>query len=262
MFQVFSSDKNIQEKATFSLHGFDLRGSSRQSMINPDLMKEISSRGLGLRDVMVQFNKVNGDINKMSTIPDDLKDKYKNHFVQYIEKPISPQENVWVRYEEIFTDNYKLIKDENYLQYLKKYNDEIYDDLDSQPYKRFYTKNINTYMNHYDEIDVSLIPLVNNEFNLCKSPLKLVEAYLKGCLPIVYNVPLYTQYITNGVNGFVAKDERDFTKIVKRIINNPSLITEMTENFINSVKDEFDLEIVTKKRVQWYKELLEKKNNK
>jgi hypothetical protein len=36
----------------------------------------------------------------------------------------------------------------------------------------------------------------------------------------------------------------------------------MTENFINSVKDEFDLEIVTKKRVQWYKELLEKKNNK
>lgn len=262
MFQVFSSDKNIQEKATFSLHGFDLRGSSRQSMINPDLMKEISSRGLGLRDVMVQFNKVNGDINKMSTIPDDLKDKYKNHFVQYIEKPISPQENVWVKYEEIFTDNYKLIKDENYLQYLKKYNDEIYDDLDSQPYKRFYTKNINTYMNHYDEIDVSLIPLVNNEFNLCKSPLKLVEAYLKGCLPIVYNVPLYTQYITNGVNGFVAKDERDFTKIVKRIINNPSLITEMTENFINSVKDEFDLEIVTKKRVQWYKELLEKKNNK
>jgi glycosyltransferase involved in cell wall biosynthesis len=117
-------------------------------------------------------------------------------------------------------------------------------------------------MNHYDEIDVSLIPLVNNEFNLCKSPLKLVEAYLKGCLPIVYNIPLYTQYITNGVNGFVAKDERDFTKIVKRIINNPSLITEMTENFINSVKDEFDLEIVTKKRVQWYKELLEKKNNK
>ena len=50
----------------------------------------------------------------------------------------------WVKYEEIFTDNYKLIKDENYLQYLKKYNDEIYDDLDSQPYKRFYTKNINT----------------------------------------------------------------------------------------------------------------------
>lgn len=257
LFQLFSSTPDLQDKITMSLHGFDLRGTNKMTMINQDLINELNQRLIPLSTVFNEFNKSFGDINKMSTIPSDLKEKYKTNFVQIIEEPLKPEQNVWIMYEKIFTDKYKLIKNDDYKQHLFKYQDVEFDgDLSKQPYLRYFTKPINSYMKHYDNIDVALVPLVNNEFNHCKSPLKLAECLYKRVLPIVSNNPLYTQYIKHGENGFVAKDERDFEKIIKRIAREPQIIEEMTTKFVESVKDEFDLVKVTQKRVDWYKKLL------
>jgi glycosyltransferase involved in cell wall biosynthesis len=259
MFQLFSDDEKLQSKITTSLHGFDLRGSKKMSQINEELLKELIGRGIQLPIVFQEFNKALGDINKVKSIPNDLKEKYKNNFVSFIEQPLPIEENIWYYYESVFTDKYKLIKDNNYLNHLKKYVDEEYTNSATQPYVRHFTKNVNSYMKHYDHIDVSLIPLTDNEFNRCKSPLKLAEASLKQVLPIVSNNPIYTKYIKHGVNGFIAKDERDFGKILKKIVNEPQLITDLTKQFVEDVKDEFDLAKITARRVEWYKDLLNNK---
>lgn len=263
LFDIYSSDNDMQSKMSISLHGFDLRGSNKATHINKDLLVELTNRNISLPLVFKEFNKTFGELDKMTTIPNDLKEKYRGNFVHVTELPLTPEQNVWTQYEKIFTNNYKLIKDPQYLEYLLRYKDEEFEgDINAQPYRRYFTKQINSYMKHYDNIDVALVPLVNNEFNYCKSPLKLAECYYKQVLPIVSNNQLYTQYIKHGVNGFVAKDERDFTKIVKRLLREPGLLEEMKNNFMESVKDVFDLEIVTKKRVDWYKKLLNDKRNK
>lgn len=259
MFQILSADKNLQSKVTTSLHGFDLRGSKKMSMINENLVKELNDRRIDLNSVFFEYNKTQGDLNKMKTIPNDLKEKYKTNFVSFIEQPLPIEENIWYSYENTFTDNYKLIKDSNYLEHLKKYVDEDYPNASEQPYVRHFTKNVNSYMKHYDHIDVSLIPLVDTEFNRCKSPLKLAEASLKQVLPIVSNNPIYTKYIKHGVNGFIAKDDRDFAKILKKITNEPQLIKDLTTQFVEDVKDEFDLAKITERRAEWYKNLLDNK---
>ena len=58
-------------------------------------------------------------------------------------RKIKPHETVWVKYEEMFTDKYKLINPE-YLKQLKKYeetSDKQYDNLD-ELYRRVWTKPI------------------------------------------------------------------------------------------------------------------------
>ena len=40
-------------------------------------------------------------------------------------RPIRPDETVWVKYEEIFTNNYKIVGDE-YKTHLMKFKDESY----------------------------------------------------------------------------------------------------------------------------------------
>ena len=68
-----------------------------------------------------------------------------------------------------------------------------------EPYKRVWTKDIYHYMNSYNEIDVLLVPLLDNEFNACKSELKFVEAAAMGKPVICSDV---NPYKICGINLF------------------------------------------------------------
>lgn len=54
-----------------------------------------------------------------------------------------------------------------------------------------YAKDVSDYMSLYDDIDVLLAPLEDNEFNACKSNLKIAEAMCKG-IPVIGS-PLFAQ---------------------------------------------------------------------
>lgn len=90
-------------------------------------------------------------------------------------RKIRPEETIWVKYEELFTNNYGIIKEEEYINYLKQYNKEPWEDQD-KPYRRVWTKPITTYAKNYNLFDISLAPLKENKFNEVKSQLKVVEA--------------------------------------------------------------------------------------
>lgn len=58
-------------------------------------------------------------------------------------------------------------------------------------FQKLQSESLETYMSLYDNGEVSLAPLVNNEFNSCKSNLKILEAGAKHMPIIVSNVGPY-----------------------------------------------------------------------
>lgn len=259
--QVLSnSNSTLLDKISISLNGYDLRGSTNNITINPELLKEIADRNLNIAELFKQFNQVGGAIDKISCLPPDLKLKYADRFTSTEQKPIQPHESVWFQYEKIITDNYKLIKDPDYLAYLQRYVNEPYENENTQVYRRYFTKNINSYATHYDNTDVSIVLLKNDsEFNRCKSALKICEAQAKHCVLIVSSHPIYNLYLRHGVNSLIAQDSRDYIKLIKRYANNPNMVVDHQNQLREDVKDVFDLTKITEKRVAFYKELLHKK---
>lgn len=76
----------------------------------------------------------------------------------------------------------------------------------------------NSYMKLYDDIDILLCPLSFNEFNRCKSELKLLEAGIKGCIAIGNN-GIYEEKL-NLLKGdqIYIESNKDIVKKVKEIV--------------------------------------------
>lgn len=82
-------------------------------------------------------------------------------------RPIEPKESVWYTYEKIITGNYKTLSDEH-KAFLSKFIKGADDPFVNEKYRRMWTRNINEYATHYQNVDVLLAPLKENEFNKMK----------------------------------------------------------------------------------------------
>ena len=180
------------------------------------------------------------------------------------QRPILPNETVWARYEEIFTKNYEFTTPE-YKNYLMKFRQENWDG-DSQFYNRVWTEPVTSYAKNYSKFDVSLAPLVNHVFNRVKSQLKVIEAGFYKKAIIASNIGPYTidlkHCLNNGDfvdgNAILVDEKRnhsDWTKAMKKLINNPNMAFDMGQRLYETVKDKYDLNIVTKHRAELYKTL-------
>ena len=188
-------------------------------------------------------------------------------------RKIRPEESVWSRYEEMFTDNYKLIQEDNVVN-LKKYDREL-DESSSKDgiYRRVWTKPITTYASNYNLFDVSMAPLKEHDFNKYKSQLKVIEAGFHKKALIAQN---YGPYQIDCVNLFEYggkinemgnailvdshKNHKDWYKAMKKLKDNPSLVELLVNNLNQTVNQKYHLDIVTKKRSEFYQSLM--KDNK
>lgn len=187
------------------------------------------------------------------------------------ERPIKPEETVWVKYEEIFTDNYSIVSPE-YKEHLQKYVKKDFEGLENEPYRRVWTKPVTSYASNYNLFDVSLAPLEENTFNKVKSQLKIIEAGFHKKAIICQNFGPYTIDTTNAYerggtydlnsNALMVdtrKNHKFWFKFVKEIIENEELRTKLSENLHNTVKDKYSLHTTAKMRADFYKKILEKK---
>ena len=182
------------------------------------------------------------------------------------QRDILPHETVWVKYENIFTNNYSTVSGD-YLNYLKKYTNEPYmSDLD-QPYRRVWTQPVNTYAMNYSNFDISLAPIKNHIFNRMKSQLKVIEAGFYKKALIASNIGPYTIDLKHSLNNgnFVDgnsllvnehNNHSDWSKYIKKLVDNPNMIVDMGERLYETVKDTYDLNVVTKTRAEFYKSLI------
>ena len=181
------------------------------------------------------------------------------------QRPIRPEETVWVQYEKIFTNNYKFISPEH-LEFLNKFKEEEYTLEDNPFYTRVWTKPVTSYAMNYSKFDVSLAPLKPHIFNQVKSQLKVIEAgfYKKaliasdfGPYTIDLKHSLENGNFTDG-NALLVRDGRnhgDWAKFMKKLIDNPSWAEDLGERLYETVSKRYDLNIVTETRAQIYKEI-------
>jgi glycosyltransferase involved in cell wall biosynthesis len=211
----------IQEKLQYYVCGFDIRGS------------------------VTEINKETGEQKQ---------------------RPIKPEETIWVRYEEIFTNNYKIITPE-YKLFLDKFEEGEYPAIKNENYVRVWTRPVEQYAKNYSNFDISLAPIKNHIFNRMKSQLKVIEAGFYKKALIASNVGPYTIDLkhaldkgnfTNG-NALLVNENNnhsDWAKNIKKLVENPNMITDLGERLYETVKDKYDLNQVTHERASFYKSLI------
>jgi len=254
----------------------------KQFTPNPEPSERIRIGWLGGSSHLKDLEILNGVVSKLRT--DNLIDKIQ--FVlcgfdirgthteidpvtkQTKTRPIQPWETVWFKYEKIFTDDYKIISPE-YKEFLLKYDQSEYPNVQNEPYRRVWTKPISTYASNYNLFDISLAPLEENMFNKVKSQLKVIEAGFHHKAIIAQDYGPYKLDLKNAVqygggfdetaNGILIdsrKNHKDWYTSLKKLIQNPELITTLQNNLYETVKDTYSMDKVTENRRELYRKLL------
>ena len=185
---------------------------------------------------------------------------------QQTKRPIKPHETVWIKYEEIFTDKYRWVSPD-YKRELDKFTEIDLSKFSNESYERVWTKPITSYAKNYTKFDVSLAPIKNHMFNRMKSQLKVIEAGFYKKALIASDVGPYTidlkHSLENGKfvdgNALLVNENRnhgDWSKFMKKLIQNPNLAKDMGERLYETVKDKYELSVVTKNRAEFYKTLV------
>ena len=182
------------------------------------------------------------------------------------QRAIRPEETVWVRYEEFFTDRYKTVTPE-YKKFLDTFKDEPYANYKNEAYVRVWTKPVTSYATNYSKFDISLAPIKNHIFNRVKSQLKVIEAGFYKKALIASNVGPYTidlkHSLKNGIfvdgNALLVDENRnhsDWAKWIKKLVQNPNMIEDMGNRLYETVSKKYDLNIVTAERRDFYKSIV------
>lgn len=185
---------------------------------------------------------------------------------QKTQRPITPSETVWVKYEEIFTSKYKIITPK-YKEFLDTFIEGNYPSVEKENYVRVWTRPVNSYAKNYSKFDISLAPIQNHIFNRMKSQLKVIEAGFYKKALIASNVGPYTIDLKHALdkgqftdgNALLVNENNnhsDWAKFVKKLVDNPNFITDLGERLYETVNVKYNLQNVTELRKEFYKSLI------
>ena len=185
-------------------------------------------------------------------------------------RPIYPQESVWCDYEKIFTDNYRTISLEH-KDFLMKYMAGVDDPFTNEPYRRMWTRHINDYATHYQNVDVLIAPLKENDFNKVKSELKEIECGFTHTAFIGQNFGAYTINLVpmiekggkineEGTALLVdsSKNHKQWAKYINKLADDADMLKKLQDNLYNFVKYRYSLAEICKQRVEFYKSIVNK----
>ena len=183
-------------------------------------------------------------------------------------RPILPEESVWCDYEKIFSDNYRNVSPEH-KEFLMKYESGTDDPFTNEPYRRMWTRDINMYATHYQNVDVLIAPLKENEFNKVKSELKEIECGFTNTAFIGQNFGAYTINLVpmiekggkineEGTALLVdsSKNHKQWAKYINKLANDDEMLKKLQDNLHKFVVERYTLEKVCKDRVEFYKNIV------
>jgi glycosyltransferase involved in cell wall biosynthesis len=159
--------------------------------------------------------------------------------------------------EGYFTDFLKYPKDSGYKEYLQLRTAQGNELGDNKPYRRILSATATEYARMYNEIDVALVPLKENNFNGYKSQIKIIEAgYFKKAV-IVSNVAPYTFDCTNKNSILISPSKRGdgWGSAMKSLIINPNKREDLAEALHEHVMDNYMMDKTNELRHQLYQSL-------
>lgn len=106
--------------------------------------------------------------------------------------------------------------------------------------------------------DIGIAPLEDSYFNNGKSELKYIELSALAIPGVFSNVEVYNSAITDGFNGFLAKNKEEWMEKLKKLILDENLRKKIVSNSQNDILERYSLNDRVK---QWEKVLLDLKNN-
>ena len=185
---------------------------------------------------------------------------------EHKKRDILPHVTVWAQYEKIFTQNYTTVS-EDYKKYLNSFTSESYPNEMNEPYLRVWTRPVQSYAKNYSKFDVSLAPIKNHIFNRMKSQLKVIEAGFYKKAIIASDLGPYTIDLKHCLdhgnfvdgNALLVDENRnhsDWAKFIEKLVKNPNMAKDMGERLYETVKDKYDLNVVTKSRAEFYKSIV------
>ena len=182
-----------------------------------------------------------------------------------------PEESVWCRYEKIMTNNYQIVSPE-YKNFLLRYAPNLeFPGVEKETYRRCWTRTMDSYFQHYANIDVLLAPLEENDFNKVKSELKAIECCFSHTAFVGSNFGPYTlglkPLIEKGGNinpdGNAIlidrnKAHKDWAKTIERLVKHPEYVKMLQDNLYRDFHEKYDLRNVTAQRAEFYKKITNK----
>ena len=178
---------------------------------------------------------------------------------------VSPTNNVWYSYEKILSDNFKRVTP-GYKQFLQLFVDKPFPgDESKEGYVRKWTKPIESYATHYNDIDILLAPLVECDFNKYKSQLKAIEAGVFNKALIAQNYGPYKidlinadagngelNYDGNALLVSSNKNRKNWAKYINMLVENEELRNRIASNLHDTIMSKYTLEKVSKQRADAY----------
>lgn len=98
---------------------------------------------------------------------------------------------------------------------------------------------------------VVLFPSYGENFSVA-----LLEVMALGKLVVTSNIPAFKEIITDKHNGFIANEYADYYKYIVSIFNTELDVDEVSEQAIQTLKSNFDMDSIIKKNINYYKSLL------
>ena len=102
--------------------------------------------------------------------------------------------------------------------------------------------------------DIGIMPLVNTEFNKCKSELKYIEFSALGIPVVASDIDVYKEAIEEGVTGFLANTEDEWVDKLSLLIEDPTL----RNGIVNNARDDIFENYNYKSRVKQWDDIFKK----
>ena len=92
------------------------------------------------------------------------------------------------------------------------------------------------------DIDIGLAPLINGEWERYKCGFKVINYMAAGIPPVASKVGEHCYIVQDGFNGFLCRDDQEWTEKLKKLIDDETLRKNMALNARKTVKESYSME--------------------
>ncbi len=115
---------------------------------------------------------------------------------------------------------------------------------------------LNTELSEMAKFDIGIMPLSDDEWSRGKCGLKALEYMAMGIPCVASSVGVNTDIIKDGVNGFLAKDEKDWIEKVTLLIENPELRQRLGMAGRKTVEQRYSVKVWAAKYIKLIRDII------